>query len=467
MWKAIMVEIKNSIFKSGFHVVRFFGLLLIPLIYGFSYIFAFYDPFVHTDKLKVAVITERHNGTPDAFGNALGKELSKKQELHVGDLEMNMKMEHLYSDQVDLEEVKKDHFATIVVPDMTNDIATIMSKFAVTRTTTSVLGKISDAMEIAKQISARLRSGTHISLYTNNKKNYLIAFGIDVGMSMTGSLHQAASASLNAIGDPTFKSIVQAKAGANFDSTKYDSIVKELSELNKIKTVEIESHGYEKPKYGYGLAPFFICVAMWIGGMVMTFAVHRKIYDTEATPTQRYFAKWCLINFGTVVQATILMVALYIIGFDELGLDHWGMMYGFAIVIGMTSSSIIQAIRFSIYDRNIGIFCIIVLLVLQMASGGGLFPIETQSGFYRVLNKILPMGHGVPILREASVDTDWAVIGKEWGIMFSYLIFVPIGVWINHRRTIALYIEKGIPLPEKIQNSKIYKKKLAKKAGDK
>ncbi|RTZ69084.1 MAG: hypothetical protein DSZ21_00575 [Tenericutes bacterium] len=81
-------------------------------------------------------------------------------------------------------------------------------------------------------------------------------------------------------------------------------------------------------------------------------------------------------------------------------------MFAFAIVIGMIFSLIIQGIRFSVPNRNLGIFIIIILLVLQMASAGGLYPIETQSKFYNVLNDILPMGHAITILRETAFDTN-------------------------------------------------------------
>jgi len=81
-------------------------------------------------------------------------------------------------------------------------------------------------------------------------------------------------------------------------------------------------------------------------------------------------------------------------------------MYGFTMIIGMVFASIIQGIRYCIHERNLGLFLIIILLVLQMASAGGLFPVETQSGFYRVLNKILPMTRSVNIIRELTFDTD-------------------------------------------------------------
>lgn len=80
-------------------------------------------------------------------------------------------------------------------------------------------------------------------------------------------------------------------------------------------------------------------------------------------------------------------------------------MYGFAIFTGIVFGTIVQAIRFIIPSRNLGIFAAVILLVLQMASAGGLFPIETQAKGYQVLNMLLPMGHTVRIYRELAFET--------------------------------------------------------------
>lgn len=186
----------------------------------------------------------------------------------------------------------------------------------------------------------------------------------------------------------------------------------------------------------------------------MTFAVHRKVYDFKATPTQRYFAKWIVIIVGIILQATILMTSLYLIGFDELGIGHWFAMYIFAIIAGIIFSGIIQAIRFSIWSRNIGILLSIMFLVLQMASGGGLFPVETQSSFYQALNNILPIGHTVNIFRELAFDTNWSNVMTDFAYLSLWLLLIPIGVWINHQRTIKLCITKQIEIPSSLLKNK-------------
>ena len=82
-----------------------------------------------------------------------------------------------------------------------------------------------------------------------------------------------------------------------------------------------------------------------------------------------------------------------------------------------------------------------------MASGGGLFPVETQSGVYRLLNKIVPMSRTVSIIRELSFNTNWSNVLKDFGYLSIWLFIIPIAVVVNHYRTVKIYRDNGFKLP--------------------
>jgi len=71
--------------------------------------------------------------------------------------------------------------------------------------------------------------------------------------------------------------------------------------------------------------------------------------------------------------------------------------------------------------------------------------------FYRILNKVLPMGRGVNIIREASFDTNWSNLFWNLGFLLMFLFIVPFAVYINQRRTIRIYLKEGITLPKAMQ----------------
>ena len=463
MLKALIVEIKNVIFKSWYHAIRFGGLLLIPLVYGFSYIFAFYDPFTNTDKLPIAIVTQVSAKSQPAtisseFQKALSKSFGETTELETGDLKMKIKMnsvevsDTLTPEQLKnkIDEIDRSHFATIVIPKLNHnaELTNVIQTFIGTKT---LLEKIAAVKALADAIKGNAKNpGSKILINNNFKKNYLISFGIDVGSSMFGGSKFVVDKLIHALKDQQFIEHVKKTLLVNPTLVnKYKEVIEKIEKSNILtfSPIALHSHMGEKAKYGYGLAPFFISVAMWIGGMVMTFAVHKKIYDKTILPGLRYLAKWLLISFGTIVQASVLIGALYLIGFDKLGLTHILSLFGFAIFTGIVFSANIQAIRFIIPNRNVGIFVIIILLVLQMASGGGLFPIETQSGFYKTIHNLLPMGHSIALFRELSFNTDWSVVFNQIGYLSIYLLIVPFAVVGYHYQNLKKYEQRGWELP--------------------
>ncbi len=465
-------------------MIRFVGLLIIPFIYGFSYIFAFYDPFSNVHKLKMTVITES-----DSFlGDEIGKSLSKSKNIFkMGDVDMTLKMDHIYSNDKNLENEKKESYVSLTI-NGTNELDRGIAELLAIPSTVDSFKKLS---EMIKKFTNPVdnpkdKSKTKsIDIILNNKKNYLLLFGIDAGSSMYSGTKLISDKLFETISSEKYKEhlsweIVKNKNNIVYGGTLNKKQLEKFNEqylvekkkidilMNRIKNANplngsqdpilIESHMGEHNKYGYGLAPFFISVAMWIGSMSLTFAIHRKIYNNNITPGMRYLAKWLILVFGTTIQATILMTSLYFIGFDKLGLDHWFLMYGGSIFIGLIFVSIIQAIRFGISGRIVSIFTVIFLLVLQMTSAGGLFPIETQSGFYQVLNKILPMGRTVTIIRELSYQTDWSNVFMNLSGLLVWLFIVPIGVVANHYKTLRYYAKNNIGLLPTVEFTKVKKR---------
>ena len=459
MFRAIAVEIKNAVFKSVFHFIRFGGLFLIPFIYGFSYIFAFYDPFKYTDKLPIAIVTAKNiNGNHDIEDN-LGRIFANAAKIGAGELELDIKPEHIYLDEQDFHNKNKINqidnkynasiFLNPLTPDQKNKLKDIVNDL-----TGSGFNKLNAISDLRAFINSFDENNPIVEVRNNYKKNYLIGFGVDIGQYMTGGATFMTDLLIKAMQDDALLKSLGVKQSEIHD-IKANAKKLENSQITSIHAINIYSQmGGEHAKYGYGLAPFFICVAMWIGGMVMTFSVHKKIYDKSISPTKRYVAKWLVITMGTIVQASVLMISLYLIGFKHLGITHWGSMFAFAIIIGMVFSSIIQAIRFLVPNRNLGIFLIIILLVLQMASGGGLYPIETQSKFYQVINKILPMGHAITVLRETAFDTNWSHLMIEFGYLSLYLFVIPFAIWANHFQTITFYMRNDWEL---LSNMKAHK----------
>ncbi len=93
-------------------------------------------------------------------------------------------------------------------------------------------------------------------------------------------------------------------------------------------------------------------------------------------------------------------VLLGIVGQFGLGLpiNHVFGFYSAVILASVTFVAIIQFLM--MYLGDIGKILSMALMVLQLTSTGGTFPIETSGAFFEVLNKIMPMTYSVNLLKK-------------------------------------------------------------------
>ena len=484
MFKALKVEIKNTLFATWFHFVRFGGLLLVPLLYGFSYIFAFWDPFQNVTELPVKTVSHvDENGNEDIFGKALGEALTHEHTAEIGELSLTLDADHIYANIADssatgAQSVNSDKVQTlvddqledvnvaIVVPPLTHEMDQIIQSFVAANG-----DALHQALAVSELVQTLTTGSNKIIIYNNAKSNYLTAFGLDIATDMAGTKRLELQLVQEALASDIYRNHVISSLGV--DAATYDAFlahadkILESFENNDFALVQRHTQMHEHSKYGFGLAPFFISVAMWVGGMVLTFAIHRKVYDTTISPVKRYLAKLIMLLSGNVVQAVVLLTALWFVGFDAIGFEAWFRLLIAAILCGWVFSSIIMAIRFMIPSRMLGIMIIIILLVSQMASAGGLFPIETQSGFWQGINKFVPFGHSVIIFREMIYEPRWDEVAKHaiyLGVI--PLFMIPIGMFIDYHVTMIFYAKNDIEYISWRQRRKLQQIENQQKGGE-
>ena len=75
----------------------------------------------------------------------------------------------------------------------------------------------------------------------------------------------------------------------------------------------------------------------------------------------------------------------------------------------------------------------LILLVLQLASSGGTYPIILSNGFYQAISPYMPMTYSVAALRE-TISMEGQV-GQEITFLLIYLIvFIALGAGISVRK---------------------------------
>ena len=457
-WAAFIEWWKTNVFKNvatGFRVV---GTLIIPFCYGFIYLFSFWNPNSFYDKLDIAFV----NSDNTAFSKNLEKEFSSSlfklpYPIHFKNVSLPQFNEH-----------KRDYYSAILIP----------QNFS------------SDLDKYFKNPEANPHP--HIDYYFTYKKNFLVAEGSKflasalavlinlalVNEVVTNVLTEIENASnideiieilntLNLLLGPFFKSfitliqdilklisdlpfgqIVQLIENALKDLLNEIKKVppdQVLNDLLAIAVLKKDIEGKNFNNYGSGLAPYFICIALWIGALSQTFWIvsrrnikigRRSKSDKDDQGRWLYTAwKLRLKNFSIILlnscilsflQATILFIGLTALGFHTTSQINF-FLFGWYLSIIFSIIVLSMIFFFSLPDP--GKFLVILYFILNLTSSSGTFPVVMQPGFFQFASHLVPFSYAINITREFIVNTDPIVILINCAYLF-LIAFVFLAVCI-------------------------------------
>ncbi|MFB6985829.1 YhgE/Pip family protein [Streptomyces sp. NPDC056304] len=152
------------------------------------------------------------------------------------------------------------------------------------------------------------------------------------------------------------------------------------------------------PNYGTGFAPYFIPLSLWVGAMVAYMLIqplNRRALAAGASAWRIAFAGWLPVAVLGLLQVAALMSVL-----------HWGLglqmtraagTIGFLALVTCCFAAIVQWLnaRFGAAGRIL----VLAVLMLQLTSAGGTYPVQTSPGFFNAIHPYLPMSYIVDGLR--------------------------------------------------------------------
>ncbi|ANS64655.1 hypothetical protein SLINC_2431 [Streptomyces lincolnensis] len=155
---------------------------------------------------------------------------------------------------------------------------------------------------------------------------------------------------------------------------------------------------HKAPNYGTGFAPYFIPLSLWVGAMVAYMLItpmNRRALAAGASAWRIALAGWLPVVAIGVLQTVSLMAVL-----------HWAVglqmaraagTVGFLFLVTACFAAIVQWLnaRFGAAGRIL----VLALLMLQLTSAGGTYPVQTSPGFFNALHPFLPMSYVVEALR--------------------------------------------------------------------
>ena len=188
------------------------------------------------------------------------------------------------------------------------------------------------------------------------------------------------------------------------------------------------------PNYGYALAPYVLSLSLFVGAIALNIIYPiRKTFAEQENAFRWWLAKASVTGVAAFVQATILMlIMVYCLGLVP---DHPVNFIGAIYLTSFVYMSIVSLLV--IVLDNPGRFLAMVLLVLQLGSSEGTFPIQTANGFFQAVNPLVPMTYSIRSLRQA-------ISGGLGGSFYSDSMWVLAGFLLAaNLLTIGFFIYRG------------------------
>ncbi|EPR13162.1 YhgE/Pip domain-containing protein [Ruminiclostridium papyrosolvens] len=195
--------------------------------------------------------------------------------------------------------------------------------------------------------------------------------------------------------------VTEASSGVSSSLLKADGKLNGTDGLKEyaadpVKITEKKVYGI--PDYGTAFTPYFVSLSLWVGALLMFFAIYLdeevrfRRFSSESKGYMRFFA----YTFIGIAQALVLDIV--ILKGLHLEVANMGLFVLTSIIISLSFTSIMRFLLVQL--RDVGKFIAILLLILQLTSCGGTFPMELVPRFFNVLNPFMPMTYSVNALRE-------------------------------------------------------------------
>ena len=186
-----------------------------------------------------------------------------------------------------------------------------------------------------------------------------------------------------------------------------------------------ENQLYHIKNYGSAMTPFYTVLSIWVGALLMSSLLTTKVEDekNKYKPYQKYFGRGLLFMIISLLQTLIITLGdMYLLG-TQANSPYRFVIY--ALLISLLFSAIIYTTVCLL--GNVGKAVCIILLVLQIGSSGGTFPIQMTSSFFQTLYPRVPFTYSIGLLREAVGGVYIPAVNRDMKILLTYLVITLVG----------------------------------------
>lgn len=183
----------------------------------------------------------------------------------------------------------------------------------------------------------------------------------------------------------------------------------------EVKTEKVN----QVPNYGTGFTPYFLSLALFVGAL--TFTVVFPVRNPVSKPNSAFswfFSKFTVFAAVGIIQAVLL--ASLILFVLQVEVQSVPMFYLFAIITSLSFMALTQF--FSTTMNDPGRYFVIIIMILQLTTSAGTFPLEMIPESLQKFNPYLPMTYSVQGFKEIISSGNFSFIWSNTYVLIGFLL---------------------------------------------
>ena len=196
--------------------------------------------------------------------------------------------------------------------------------------------------------------------------------------------------------------------------------------------------------YGEGMGPFFMCLALWIGGLMLVQTLrplNNRALASKAPTARIILGSWLPFGLIGIAQAVLMFAAVkFGLGFQ---MAHPWLAFLFLCFIATIFTLFIHGVV--VFFGSPGKLIALIIMILQLITAGGTMPYETLPHAMRWMHDFFPMGYAVTGMRRLSYGINESSLMP---IMMYLLLWGAAGLvlgYLGTRRDRIWSLKKLIP----------------------
>ena len=180
------------------------------------------------------------------------------------------------------------------------------------------------------------------------------------------------------------------------NSSGVDNYFYSPTEVTKEKINPVDNYGSE-------VSPFYIVLSIWVGCVISVALIKaRYLGESLYKPLELYFGRMGLFLVIGLLQSTVTIIGAFWLGIE---VSDPGLFIGCVYLITIAFMVLIYSLL-SLFGNG-GKALAIIMLVLQISTTNGIYPVYVMNDFFQALNPYLPMTYAIGLLRNALLGVYW------------------------------------------------------------